>query len=160
MDSAEHILRLLNKAGVDYQIVEHSPIRGAEDAAAIRGTPLEIGGKSLLFKVSGTDRFVIVVISGARRTHNPSLRRALGAPRYRFATRDELLALTGLSPGCVPPFGRPVFDVDLLVDAATAEQDQIAFSLADPTRSVIMATTDWLAVARPDAIVPLSQPPE
>lgn len=151
---AERILELLD--GCPHQVVEHPPIRGAEDAAALRGTPLEIGGKSLLLKVG--DRWVVLVLSGARRLHNPSLRRALKAQRYRFATREELQAITGLEPGCVPPFGRPLFDADLVVDEVTAEQDRIAFSLADPTRSVIMSTKDWLAIAQPDLIAPIGQP--
>src|SRR5690606_15662982 len=136
-------------------IVEHAPIRGAEDAAALRGTPLGIGGKSLLLKVG--DRWVMLVLSGARKLHNPSLRKTLGASRYRFATREELRQVTGLEPGCVPPFGRPIFDVDLVVDEATAANDTIAFSLADPTRSVVMATSDRLAVARPDLVAPIGR---
>lgn len=146
------ILALL--AGVPHAVLEHPPITGAEDAALLRGTPLEIGGKSLLLRAA--DRYVMLVISGSRRTDNPSLRRALGVQRYRFATAAELLALTGLTPGCVPPFGRPIFDLDLLVDTRTAESERIAFSLADPRRSVLMATADWLAVARPTSIAPLS----
>lgn len=150
---AERIQELLD--GVPHRVVEHPPIRGAEDAAALRGTPLEIGGKSLLLKVG--DRWVMLVLSGARKLHNPSLRRALRAQRYRFASREELRDVTGLEPGCVPPFGRPIFDADLVVDEATAANDAIAFSLADPTRSVVMATSDWLAVARPDLVAPIGR---
>lgn len=149
---AERILALLG--GVPFEHLAHPPITGAEDAARARGTPLEIGGKSILLKA---DRFVLVVLGGARRLDNPRLRRALGVSRYRFATTDELAAITGLSPGCVPPFGRPLFDVDLLVDTALAETERIAFSLGDPTRSVVMGTADWLAAARPDAIVPIGR---
>ena len=59
----------------------------------------------------------------------------------------------------MPPFGRPVFDLPLYVDAVTAEQALIAFTLADHEKSAIMATADWLDVVQPTAIADLSATP-
>ena len=80
--------------------------------------------------------------------------------RLRFATPEELAALTGLTPGCVPPFGRPIFELDLYVDAALAAQDEIAFTAGDHGCSIIMPTAAWLDAARPTATFPCTRPPQ
>jgi Ala-tRNA(Pro) deacylase len=141
--------------GVPHERLVHPPTRSATEAAEVRGTPLAIGGKSLLFKLGKRD-FAMLVVSGAKRTSNRAIRHALGIQRLRFARPEELLARTGLTPGCVPPFGRPVFDVPLYVDAGTAAQARIAFSLASHEESVVMRTEDWLRIARPERIFPFS----
>lgn len=130
-----------------YDRIDHPPTFTSEEAAAVRGTPLAIGGKSLVMKV-GTD-FALFVLSGARSLKGRRIQRHFRASRLRFATREELQALTGLEPGCVPPFGRPVFDLPLYLDTASAAQDRIAFNPGDHTVSIVMQTADYLAVARP-----------
>lgn len=153
--AADRVQALL--AGVPHVILDHPPASDSVSAARARGTPLEHGGKSLLMKLDRGIGFAILVVGGDRRIDNAALRRHLRVRRYRFATEAELKQITGLQPGCVPPFGRPVFDVPLLVDADTAARDRIAFSLASHTRSVVMATADWLAVAKPDQVFPFTK---
>ena len=67
----------------------------------------------------------------------------------RFATREELAALTGLVPGSVPPFGRPILPFDLHVDHSVTTHDIIAFNAGSLTDSIIMNTADYLDIARP-----------
>ncbi len=154
MSVEQRILALLG--AVPFQRMEHAPITSGPDAAAARGTPLHIGGKSLVMKVDGD--FALFVVSAARRIDGRLFRRNLGARRYRFATTAELLALTGLSPGCVPPFGRPLFDLPLHVDQSIADNTRIAFSAGSHTASIIMDTADYLQLAQPEAILAFSKP--
>jgi len=37
---------------------------------------------------------------------------------------------SGLVPGSVPPFGRPIVDLDLFVDTSIAENEMIALTVA------------------------------
>lgn len=150
------VLALLADASVPFDEVAHPDARTAEEAAALRGTSLAIGGKSLVMKLDKGLGFVVAVVGGDRRLANPLLRKHLGVRRYRFATEAELLDVTGLTPGCVPPFGRPVFDLPLYVDAAVADQPRIAFTPGRHDRSIVMATADWLAAAAPAAVLPLT----
>ena len=136
--------------GVPHQRIDHGPIATSEDAARLRGTPLAIGGKSLVMKVGG--KFGVFVISAARKIQGRLVGRHLGSSRLRFATREELLAMTGLTPGCVPPFGRPIFELPLFVDRSIANNDRIAFSAGLHTASIVMTVADYLAVARPEAV--------
>ncbi|MFT5686918.1 MAG: Ala-tRNA(Pro) deacylase [Myxococcota bacterium] len=154
MSVLHHIEALI--ADVPHQRIVHDPIATARDAAVLRGTPLAIGGKSLVMKFDGV--FGVFVISSARRSQGNVIRKFLGARRMRFATREELLVLTGLTPGCVPPLGRPIFDLPLYVDQSIADNAQIAFSAGSHTVSVVMAVPDYLAIARPDAVFSFASP--
>lgn len=149
----DRICALLDRGAAPYEVLEHEAATSAEDAARARGTPLAIGSKALVMKLERA--FAVVVVGGDRVMDNRRLRRHLGLRRYRFATREELEALTTLTPGAVPPFGRPVFDLPLYVDAARATLEPMVFSLGSHTRSVRMATTDWLRIAQPDDVFPL-----
>ncbi len=149
----ERVLACLGRAGVPYRVLDHEAARDSASAAAARGTPLDIGGKSLCMKLDRGIGFAILVVGGDRRIDNAALRRHLRVRRYRFATEAELFDVTGLAPGCVPPFGRPVFDVPLLVDRDTADRERIAFSLGSHTRSVEMATADWLLACSPEHVL-------
>jgi prolyl-tRNA editing enzyme YbaK/EbsC (Cys-tRNA(Pro) deacylase) len=127
--------------------VAHGPTRTSRESAAARGEPLEVGGKSLLLKVG--QEFCLCVLSAARRLDSNAVRRRLGARGARFATRAELLTLTGLVPGSVPPFGEPVLPVPLLLDEGFLALPRIAFNAASLEHSVVLATEDYLRVARP-----------
>ena len=65
----------------------------------------------------------------------------------RFATADELMDLTGLVPGSVPPFGEPVLPFPLFVDESIEANDRIAFNAGSLTDSVVLSTVDSLRVA-------------
>ena len=141
------IRHALEQAGSPYRTVEHAPVDDARHAAALRGTPLAIGGKSLLMK-AGED-FILVATSSAGRIDSRRLRAHLGVRRLRFATRDELASLTGLVPGCVPPFGPPVLPFPLHADRGLLSNAQIAFTPGVRIRSFVMTSADWARVATP-----------
>lgn len=144
----ERILALLDGRGVDYRFVEHGPTRTSEESAAARGESIDIGGKSIVLKVGET--FRVCVLSAGRQIGSNAVRRHFGATRARFATREELLELTGLVPGCVPPFGPPVLDLPNCLDEGFLENERIAFNAGALTRSVIMSRDDYLELARPE----------
>ena len=150
----EAILSLLS--GCDLTHYHHDEALNAEQAAAARGTPLSMGGKSLLMKLDGIG-MAVVAIPGDARLSGALLRRGLGVARYRFARPEELAATLGLPPGAVPPFGRPVFPLPLFVDARLAAGPQLVFALGSRRRSARVATADYLARAQPDRVVPLSE---
>ena len=64
--------------------------------------------------------------------------------------------LTGLEPGSVPPFGRPILDLDICVDNSICQNDRIAFNAGSLRDSIIMQTEDYLGIAGAE-IVDLSE---
>lgn len=111
---------------------------------------MRIGGKALVLKVG--PGFKLFVLSAALRVDSKKLKARFRVREIRFATAEELLALTGLVPGAIPPFGRPVMPLDLFVDASILGNDRIAFNAGSLTDSIIMAREDYLRVAPPEVL--------
>lgn len=145
------IFELLEAEGVPFREIRHRPLRSdgaAVSAAELRGTPIEMGGKALVLKAD--TGFVVAAFSAARRMASGRFRKAVGARRLRFATRDELSALTGgLVPGCVPPIGPPIFDLPLIADPSLFDCDELAFTPGRLDCSVVVSSASWKALCRP-----------
>jgi len=73
----------------------------------------------------------------------------LKAKKTRFASQEELKEMTGLVPGSVPPFGRPILDFDLFVDPSLMENKTISFNAGSLTNSISMKLEDYMKVANP-----------
>ena len=139
------ILEFLDGEGITYRRISHEPTRTSEDSARARGEALETGGKALLLK-AGED-FSVFVLSAALKLDSSAVKKRLGVKSLRFATADELMDLTGLVPGSVPPFGEPVLPFPLFVDESIEANDRIAFNAGSLTDSVVLSTVDYLRVA-------------
>jgi Ala-tRNA(Pro) deacylase len=140
------LLTRLQEAGVPFTQREHAAVRTSEEAAAVRGAPLHSGAKALVLK--GGDRFLLAVLPADRALDSRALRAAVGSRRIRFASRDELLELTGLTPGAVPPFGS-LFGLETVCDPGLADNRQINFNAGSHSHSVQMSYADWAALEQP-----------
>jgi prolyl-tRNA editing enzyme YbaK/EbsC (Cys-tRNA(Pro) deacylase) len=143
----DHIKALLDGAGVAYRALRHEPTRTSEASAEVRGEPLRVGAKAIVLKVG--EEFKLFVISAAVRLDSRKVKRHFGVKKVRFATPDELMDLTGLVPGSVPPFGEPVLDLPLFVDPSILQNDRVAFNAGSLTDSIVMARADYIGVAKP-----------
>ena len=145
------ILGMLEEGGYAYRHLRHDPTPTSLDSARVRGEPLEVGGKALVLKVD--DSFILLVLSAARKLDSKRLRTTLGARKVRFATREELFERTQLVPGSVPPFGKPLLALSLVVDESVLANERIAFNAASLEESIIMSVKDWQECAAPDRVV-------
>lgn len=136
---------LLVDAGVAFTEKQHEPTRTSEESARARGEPLKVGAKALVIKADGAYR--LFVLPADRRADSQAIRRGLGLKKLRFANADELLELTGLVPGSVPPFGPPVLDLPLVADPALLDNEKVAFNAGSLTTSIVMASADYQRVA-------------
>lgn len=141
---------------VSVREVHHEPTLTSEDSARARGEELRVGGKALLMRADAD--FALFVLPADRKVDSGAIRRTLGVGKLRFATRDELLELTGLTPGSVPPFGRPVLPFPLYVDAAIGRNERIAFNAGSLTDSMVIPIDDYLRVAGPEQVFEFSVP--
>jgi Ala-tRNA(Pro) deacylase len=140
----ERLEQWLTAEGARYRLFEHPPVFTSEEAARVRGTPIESGAKALVLLAA--DAPVHVVLPGSRRVDNARVRAVLGTRTLRFATPAELLALTGCVPGAVPPFGN-LFGLPVLVDAALAAREEIAFNAGTNSASIVMPCADFLRLS-------------
>ena len=148
------IRQLLSGAGISFREAHHPPTRTSEESAQARGEELRIGGKALLMK--GDEVFRLFVLPADRKLDSGAIRRELRLKKLRFATPEELLDLTGLVPGSVPPFGPPILPFELSLDAATEQNPRIAFNAGSLTDSIILGMADYLSVARPSRVFAFS----
>lgn len=143
----EQIKKWLTDQSIIFKLVHHGPTKTSEAAALARGEDLSIGGKALVLKID--DSFKLCVLSAAKKLDSVALRKHFRAKKIRFADRDELKDLTGLVPGSVPPFGKPLIDLELFLDQSILQNQKIAFNAGSLNDSIIMSVQDYLKVAKP-----------
>jgi Ala-tRNA(Pro) deacylase len=144
----ESIRELLSREGVDYKEICHAPAATSEESARVRGESLAVGAKALLLKTD--EVFRLFVLSADLQLDAKRVKQELTIRSVRFANRDELLELTGLVPGSVPPFGFPVLPFELYGDTAIGSvEDKVAFNAGSLTSSIVMTASDWKTVAKP-----------
>ncbi len=143
----ESIVAFLAREQIPYRTVHHAPTRTSEESAHARGEDLRIGGKALLMKVG--NEFRLFVLSAALKLNSVAVKHHFGVKKLRFASPEELYEMTGLTPGSVPPFGRPILPFPLFVDPSITENTKIAFNAGLLTESIILTVADYLRVAKP-----------
>ncbi len=153
-DIFEKICSLLNGRGIHYRTVHHEPTFTSEESAKARGEDVKIGGKAIVMKVD--NGFKLFVLSAALKVDSKKIKEQFTAKSIRFASKEELLELTGLVPGSVPPFGKPILNFELYIDSSVAKNEKIAFNAGTLTDSIIMTTKDYLALCN-GSIIPFSQ---
>jgi Ala-tRNA(Pro) deacylase len=145
----------LSSAGIPFIEKQHAATFTSEQSALARGEPLSVGAKALVVKTD--DRHRLFVLPADRKIDSQAVKRALALKKMRFATAEELLELTGLVPGSVPPFGPPVLPLELFADPALGDNEKMAFNAGSLTTSIIMASADYRRIANANWLV-MSQP--
>ena len=143
----EKIKEWLIAQSITFKQVHHGPTETSEASALARGEDLSIGGKALVLKID--DSYKLCVLSAAKKLDSGALKKHFGAKKLRFADREELMELTGLVPGSVPPFGKPLIDLELLLDQSILQNQKIAFNAGSLNDSIVMSVEDYLKVANP-----------
>src|SRR5215208_595737 len=142
----EKVREVLSGESVTYREIRHEPTHTSEESARVRGESLAVGAKALLLKTD--DVFRLFVLPADLQLVAKRVKQELKIRSVRFASREELLDLTGLVPGSVPPFGYPVLPFELYGDAAIGSvEDKVAFNAGSLTLSIVMKASDWKVVA-------------
>jgi len=143
----ERVEILLRQHEIDFRVLRHTPVYTSEEAAQVRGTALASGAKALICK--GEQGFVMFVVPADRKLDSHAVRRVKGWRKLRFATREEVLDLTGLAPGSIPPFGS-LFGLKTFCDERLADNEIINFNAGDHAISMSMAYLDFVRAENPE----------
>lgn len=138
----------LTRENVPLREAHHEPTRTSEESARARGEEMRVGGKALVIKVD--DTFRLFVLSADRKLDSAAIKAHFGAKRTRFATPEELMQMTGLVPGSVPPFGHPILPFPLYTDPSVFENDRVAFNAGSLTDSMVIPISDYRRLAQPE----------
>ncbi|MCL4359852.1 hypothetical protein M1555_01165 [Patescibacteria group bacterium] len=140
------ITQLLDEGHSEYKTHEHKAVTTSREAADVRHTSLSAGAKAIL--LYGDGKPLMVVLPGDRKIDMHAFKKLYGIKDLRMATPDEVLRVTSVPIGAVPPFGH-IFDVPLYMDDAVRKNDTIVFNAGLHTKSVSMAEKSYENVARP-----------
>jgi prolyl-tRNA editing enzyme YbaK/EbsC (Cys-tRNA(Pro) deacylase) len=165
--SAQRIQDLLAEKGHGAKVIEMpDSTRTAEDAAAACGCSVAQIGKSLVFRIRGTDRAVLAIASGTNRVHEKKLARVVSdilggsakiaeaeSPakidakdvKIDRADADFVRTSTGFAIGGVPPFGHRV-DPITLIDEDLMRHAEIWCAAGTPNAVFPIAPADLLAL--------------
>ena len=153
MEVHYQIIALLNEREIEYLLREHEATPTSEDSARIRGESLSSGAKAIVYKIQ--NEFSLFVFAADRKMDPKKIKshfKSLGkrAKKTRFANVEELKEMTGLVPGSVPPFGRPILQFDLYVDPSLLENEKISFNAGSLKHSITMQLEDYIKVSNPE----------
>jgi len=141
------IREFLRGNSISFTEIHHRETRTSAESAAARGEDISIGGKALVLKIG--DSFKIFVLSASKKLDSKAIKNHFHIKRIRFATKEELTKLTGLPPGAIPPFGKPILNLELFVDNSIVNNERIAFNAGSLTDSIIMSVKDYLKITTP-----------
>jgi prolyl-tRNA editing enzyme YbaK/EbsC (Cys-tRNA(Pro) deacylase) len=147
----DRLRQFLASQGVVFREVHHEVTRTSAESARARGEELRVGGKALVVKAD--DTYHLCVLPADCKLNSAAVKTVLGARKIRFASGEELLELTGLVPGSVPPFGRPILPFQLFADVRLIDNDRIAFNAGSLTTSFVLPMADYVRVAQPTLVV-------
>ena len=148
MESAltRRILDLLASRGVAHRVLRHPPVRTSDEAARVRGTPLEAGAKALVCHAD--DEVVLIVVPASLRLDGRAFRRQTRARSIRMVDGARIEELVGAPVGAVPPFGS-LFGLKTYADRAVVAREEIAFNAGARDVSVTMSGADYGALEQP-----------
>ncbi|MFE9701945.1 YbaK/EbsC family protein [Streptomyces sp. NPDC005930] len=158
MSAHDWLMEQLGRGQARYRVIDHAPEGHTERASRLRAHPLPQAAKSLVVRVATGRRsrqYVLAVVPGDRRVDLDGVRGTYGGAEAAFAARDVAERLAGSVSGSVMPFARHP-ELELVVDPDLLVHDEIFFNAARLDRSVALATSDYLALARP-LVKPIAQ---
>ena len=151
----QQLLELLNRSDARFRVIEHEAVGKCEAVSEIRGTALGQGAKALVCKVKGhgVNQHVLAIFAADQQADLARLAEHIGGSKASLASPAEVDTLTACVFGAIPPFSfHP--SLRLVADPLLFERfPEIAFNAGQLDKSIILNTTDYLRIARPELVV-------
>ncbi len=147
-DFRTQITELLDARGIPYRLLPHSePVYTVEAAARQRGVVREEMVKAILL-CDKAGHYVLAGVLGDARVDPKAVRAHLPPDwkRLRFATAEEIQAITGCVQGAVTPLGLPA-DVPVIFDEAIARCRKVSISSGDVMAGLELDPQDLIQAA-------------
>jgi Cys-tRNA(Pro) deacylase len=143
------ITALLDEQGVAYRLLPHSePVFTVEAAVQQRGVRQEEMVKSILLR-DRRGHYVMACVTGDAQLDPKAVREALPEEwkRLSFASRDEIIDVTGYVQGAVAPLCLPE-DVPVVFDEAVGRLERVNISSGDPMAGLELRPSDLIRLAK------------
>lgn len=145
------LIALLEEHGASYRLIEHAPEGRTEVVSPLRGNRLSQAAKCLVLMVKigkKTTRYVLAVVPGDAKVDVQAVKGLLDGTYATFASPEIAERLAGSVTGTILPFSfHP--ELELIVDPALLENEELYFNAARLDRSLALRTSDYVALAKP-----------
>lgn len=150
-DTYQKLIDLLDANKAQYRLIDHAPEGRTEIVSGMRGNKLAQAAKCIILMVKigkKVTRYVLGVVPGDRRINLNAVKSLLGGTYISFASPEIAERLAGSVAGTVLPI--PFNDeLELIVDPALLENEELYFNAARLDRSMALRTSDYVAIAKP-----------
>ncbi len=150
-DTYSQLITLLDQANATYRLIDHVPEGTTEIVSQLRGNSLSQAAKCIVLMVKigkKVTRYVLGVIPGDRRIDLNAVKALLQGTYIAFASSDIAERLSGSVAGTILPFSFTE-ELELIVDPSLLENEEIYFNAARLDRSMVLKTSDYIALANP-----------
>lgn len=139
------VARTLNESKSRYKIMIHKAAGKSREAAEVRGNALCQGAKALVVRAKTkkkVSQYYLTVLPADRKLDLKSLKQYLKVKDVSIVAPADAEAITGCEVGAIPPF-KVDERLNLLVDPAIFDNDQIVFNAGRKDCSIFMKAADY-----------------
>ena len=141
------VTRLLDEAGVDFDLLEHGHTERAADEAAALGIGAEEVAKTLVLVAPAGNVRAVLAASERIDLHKVAALLGISGKKVHLASEDDLARDYGdFALGAVPPFGGP--EDPVIVDEGLAERDSVVLEAGSHERSIRLKAADLVRLSR------------
>jgi Ala-tRNA(Pro) deacylase len=142
--TAKRLKDFLDREGVQYATIAHSPAYTAGDTAQVAHIRQKDFAKTVIVKIDG--RLAMAVLPASEKLDLAQLKKAAGAKHVSLAFESEF---EKWFPECeMPPFGN-LYGMEVFVAKSLAADEQIAFNAGSHDELVTTAYKDFERLAQP-----------
>jgi Ala-tRNA(Pro) deacylase len=145
------LIALLDEHGARYRLIDHPPEGRTEVVSPMRGNTLAQAAKCIVLMVKvgkKVTKHVLAVVPGDARVDLGAVKALYGGTYAAFASAEVAETLAGSVVGTVLPFSFSD-ELELIVDPAVLETEELYFNAARLDRSMALRTEEYAAVAKP-----------
>jgi Ala-tRNA(Pro) deacylase len=150
-DTYTQLITFLDQHQAQYRLIDHAPEGRTEIVSPMRGNALQQAAKCIVMMVKvgkKVTKYILGVVPGDARVDLNAVKALLGGTYISFASAEIAERLAGSVAGTILPFSfHP--ELELVVDPALLENNEIYFNAARLDRSMALKVSDYVAVAKP-----------
>ncbi|QBD80740.1 YbaK/prolyl-tRNA synthetase associated domain-containing protein [Ktedonosporobacter rubrisoli] len=150
-DAYTRLLALLDQDNIPYRLIDHAPEGRTELVSALRGNTLQQAAKCIILLVKlgkKVTKYVLAVVPGDAKVDLAAVKAFMGGTYVAFASTEIAERLAGSETGTILPFSFTP-ELELIVDPALLENEELYFNAARLDRSMALRASDYVKVARP-----------
>ncbi len=145
------LIAFLDQHDVPYRLIDHAPEGRTEIVSPMRGNTLSQAAKCIVLMVKigkKVTKYMLAVVPGDTKVNLQAIKTMMQGTYVAFASADIAERLAGSVAGTILPFSFNQ-ELALVVDPSLLENDEIFFNAARLDRSMVLKTSDYVAVAKP-----------